>query len=459
MVAQPITAILAAFIAETRHRTLPAAVEEKAGVHILDTVAAMVSGAKLLPGERALAYARTFVGCDEACVIGSGIVTSAVQAALVNGMLAHADETDDSHAPSLTHPGCAIVPAALAMAEKMQSTGHDLLRAVVVGYDVGTRVSMALGADRFFAQGHLSHAYGGVFGAAAAAAALAGLPAEQVSAVLAYAVQCAAANNCWLRDPEHVEKAFAFAGLPAQNGVLAASFGQAGFTACPDALEGTPGLFSAFPIAAQPDFAVRGLGKDFEIMRTAIKKWAVGSPIQAALNSLQEIMHAHGVTADAVAHIDVHMIAQNVPVVDNRLMANINLQQQLALMLFEGELGFAASHDDARMAEPRLAEMRKRIRLVPETGEDYDTYPRQATVDVHLRDGTQHRHRTVHVRGTPMNQMTVGEVSAKARDLMLPVIGAASTDALIDRLLALPKLDSVRALRPYLRLENPRSGA
>ena len=97
---------------------------------MLDTFAAMVSGSRLLPGKKAIAYAKSLGGAKEACVIGSSLVTSAQHAALANGMLGHADETDDSHAPSLCHPGCAIVPAALAMAEREGSNGTALLRAV-----------------------------------------------------------------------------------------------------------------------------------------------------------------------------------------------------------------------------------------------------------------------------------------------------------------------------------------
>ena len=90
-------------------RFLPAVVE-KTKHHVLDTIAAMVSGSRLAPGKKAIGYVKTLGGVKEACVIGSNIITTAVNAALANGMLAHADETDDSHAPSLTHPGCGIVP-------------------------------------------------------------------------------------------------------------------------------------------------------------------------------------------------------------------------------------------------------------------------------------------------------------------------------------------------------------
>src|SRR5205085_7799890 len=119
--------------------------------HILDTLAAMVSGTELKPGRLAVGYAETQGSTPEASVVGTRLRASAVNAALANGMLAHADETDDSHAPSRTHPGCAVMPAALAVAERNQVPGLAFLRAVVLGYDVAARLNYALGPDAFAA--------------------------------------------------------------------------------------------------------------------------------------------------------------------------------------------------------------------------------------------------------------------------------------------------------------------
>src|SRR5690348_7902896 len=132
---------LSAYIASAGQRPLPDEVAEKAKHHLLDTIAAMISGAKLLPGEMAHRFADMLGGPKEASVMASRLRVSVINAALVNGMLAHADETDDSHAPSRNHPGCAVIPAALAMAELRKASGESLLRAIVLGYDVAARVN------------------------------------------------------------------------------------------------------------------------------------------------------------------------------------------------------------------------------------------------------------------------------------------------------------------------------
>src|SRR5258705_5058429 len=171
----PVMQQVSAYIASALRKALPAAVAEKTKHHVLDTLAAMVSGSRLLPGRKAISYVKSLGGAKEACVAGSRIVTNAVNAALANGMCAHADETDDSHAASLTHPGCGVVPAALAMAERERRDGAALLRAVALGYDVGCRLTLSLNPYQFREDGHSTHSFGPMFGAAAAAGALTGL--------------------------------------------------------------------------------------------------------------------------------------------------------------------------------------------------------------------------------------------------------------------------------------------
>ena len=135
----PVTVALADYVSKTLDREMPPAVIAKTKLHVLDTVAAMVSGSRLKAGEFAARYVDGLGGRPQATVIGTGIVTSSVNAALANGMAAHGDETDDSHLLGRFHPGCGIVPAALATAELAGRSGNDVLRAVALGYDIGAR--------------------------------------------------------------------------------------------------------------------------------------------------------------------------------------------------------------------------------------------------------------------------------------------------------------------------------
>ena len=201
----PVMATLSQYMAAAKDRALPAEVLAAVKHHVLDTFAAMVSGSELPPGKAALKFAGEQAGKPVATVVGATTLMSAMDAALVNGVLAHSDETDDSHGESQSHPGAAVVPAALATGESLQITGTQFLRAVALGYDVGPRLTMALGGPTFRNDTRRStHSIAGTFGAAAAAGCAASLNAEQMRWLLDYASQQSAGFAVWERDTDHI---------------------------------------------------------------------------------------------------------------------------------------------------------------------------------------------------------------------------------------------------------------
>jgi 2-methylcitrate dehydratase PrpD len=447
----PVMRQLSTYIAQALRKPLPAAVVEKTKHHVLDTIAAMLSGSRLLPGRKATAHVRALGGIREACVVGSRLVTTAANAALANGMLAHADETDDSHAPSLTHPGCGIVPAALAMAEREKRNGTALLRAVALGYDIGCRLTQSLDAYRFREDGHSTHSFGPMFGAAAAAAALAGLKELQVRYALSYTAQQASGISCWMRDEEHIEKAFDFGGMPARNGVAAAAMVAHGFTGVEDVFAGERSFFVAYGRKPDPAALVRGLGETYEVMNTNIKRWSVGSPIQAPLDSLADLIEKHQLKAEDVERLVVRVAHQGANTVDDRNMPDICMQHMGAVMLLDGGVSFRSSHDERRMRSPKVLALRRRIELVGDDALTQAMPSRQGVVEIKLRDGRELRHHTKAVRGTAENPMARAEVDAKGYDLMAPVIGSRRARKLCDALWRLEEIDDVRKLRPLLR--------
>ena len=152
----PVMAKLSAYMSEAGGRALPDEVVEKAKHHILDTFAAMISGSDLPPARAAFTYARDFTTDKTATIVASKMTSSPPEAAFINGMLAHSDETDDSNEFSQSHPGCAVVPATLAAGEKFGIDGTRFLRAVTLGYDVGPRMTISFGALNFRNDSHKS---------------------------------------------------------------------------------------------------------------------------------------------------------------------------------------------------------------------------------------------------------------------------------------------------------------
>jgi 2-methylcitrate dehydratase PrpD len=448
---------LATYIARAAARPLPAAVLEKTKHHALDTIAAMVSGSRLLPGTMAISYVKTLGGRAESTVAGARCVTNAVNAAHANGMLAHADETDDSHAPSLTHPGCGIVAASLAMAERGRRSGTAFLRAVALGYDIGTRLSLALGAGAIRAVGHSTHSIGPPFGATAAAAALASLDVREVRHALSYAAQQASGLTTYPRDLDHIEKAWDFGGMPARNGVAAATMVAAGCSGVDDVFSGERNFFFAFDeahrigIAPRPALLVRNLGRDYEIMRTNIKRWSVGSPIQAPLDSLLELIRTHRVNAQDVARLTVRVSILGATTTDDREMPDICLQHMCAVMLLDGIVTFESAHDEARMHDPAVRALRRRITLIGDPALQKLLPARHGIVELELKNGTRLRHHTKAVRGTAQNPMSRAEIDEKCFHLMAPVLGAKRARRLCDAVWHLEGVGDMRALRPLLR--------
>lgn len=433
-------------------RALPAQAIEKTKEHILDTLAAIISGSELPPGQFALRYARAHPSEKVATVAASDVVCGPIEAAFSNAMLAHSDETDDSHAPSQSHPGCSVVPAALAVAEQFGIDGGRFLRAVALGYDIGTRFTMTIGIPGFQSANHLStHAVAGTFGSAAAAASAAGFNPQQMCWILDYASQQASGIKTWQRDTDHIEKAFLFAGMPARNGVTAAEIVAAGGTGVDDALSGQDNFFLAYAPQADPAKLTERLGERYEVVRTNIKKWSVGSPIQAPLDALENLRKKRPFEPDQVQSVVVRVASSEAALVNNREMPDICLQYMVAVMLLDKTASFRSAHDKARMQDASVARQRAKVQLVADPELERRLPRREATVEITLTDGTKLSDHVDAVRGTAENPMSREEVIAKSRDLLAPVLGDAKSSALIEKVLNLETLKSVRELRPLLQ--------
>ena len=443
---------LSGYMSEARSRMLPDEVTEKAKHHILDTLAAMVSGSELPPGRVALRFARAYGGEKVATVVASKVLCGPIEAALANGILAHSDETDDSHALSAGHPGCAIIPAALALGEQFGVDGTLFLRAVVLGYDIGTRVTMALGADAFKNEGHKSDpSVVGVFGAAAAAGCITNLNVQQMRWLLDYAAQQSSGIAAWQRDTEHIEKAFVFGGMPARSGVTAAMLVQSGGTGVDDILSGPDNFFLAYAPQSDPAGLIEKLGERYEVTRTNVKKWTVGAPIQAPLDALEILLKRHPFDADQVQQATVRVATHLAATVNNRDMPDICLQHMIAVMLIDKTVSFRSAHEKKRMQDPTVLRQRAKVQLIPDDQLQQRLPSREAIVEITLSDGTHLTEHVEAVRGTVENPMTRDEIVAKCRDLMAPVLGTAACTKIVETVFRLERAKDIRELRPLLQ--------
>jgi len=416
---------------------------------VLDTLAAMVSGSRLKPGEFAARYVDSLGGKPQAMVIGTGIVTSAVHAALANAMAAHADETDDTNPVGPFHAGCGAVSAALAAAELAGRTGNDMLRAVALGYDIGARLIISLGAGG--TRRHSPSCLTTTFVAAAAAAAMLRLDPRQVRHAFSYAGQQASGIGYWERDREHIEKAFDFGGMGARNGVMAATMVAFGFTAVEDPFSGSRSVFTALADNAAPDQLVAELGTRFEVFNTTIKKWCVGSPLQSVLDSVAALLDDPAVRAGNIKSIAVDIPTDSLRIVDNSTIPDLCLQHLVALMIADRGATFASVHDVARMRDPEVLAIRRMVEVVPSKELQAAVPARQAIVRIETADGRSLSHRTYVVRGTARNPMDAKEVEAKALDLTAPILGTARANELIATVNDLDRFGPVSGPRRLLQ--------
>jgi 2-methylcitrate dehydratase PrpD len=296
-----------------------------------------------------------------------------------------------------------------------------------------------------------THGLAGNFGSAAAAACAAGLNTQQMRWVLSYASQQASGLASWQRDSDHIEKAFDFAGMPARNGVTAALLVQAGATGVDDVLSGADNFLEAFVPKNDASMLVDKLGERYEIMRTNIKKWTVGSPIQAPLDALEILMTRHRLDASQVKEITVRVATNEAKIVNNREIPDICLQHMMAVMLLDKTVTFQSAHDKARMDDPAVRRERAKVRLVGDEDLEKVMPRRDGIVEMTLADGRRVTEHVSTVKGTAENPMTREEVIAKASGLMTPILGASATGRLVDTILNIEGVKNVRELRPLLQ--------
>jgi 2-methylcitrate dehydratase PrpD len=423
------------YMLAAREVKLPSEVIQKGKSHLLDSLAAIVSGSTLKPGKLGLQHARQQAGSADCTVLGSNCKTTPVLAAFANGMSAHADETDDSN--SQLHPGCAIVPAALAIAEAENRGGDALLRAVILGYDIGFRFHQAFEPR--------STSFGATFGAAAAAGTLAELSELQLRYLISYAAQQASGSRAWVGDDDHIEKAFDYAAMPARNGVTAAVLIQSGFTGNRDVLEGDQGIIKTYS-PCDPKKILAELGQRFTITSCLIKKYPVGSPMMETVDATLTMLAKQPIPPEQIERIVVRIPESGARTVNNRRMPDVNVQYMVAAILLEGKLSFELAHDYGRFQNSRVLGLKEKVQLIGDAELERSGHRFQGLVEITLKDGRTVREHVINCRGRPENPMSPEEVEKKAAWLLEPVLGKANSDQIIDAIRQIEFVSNVRDL-------------
>jgi 2-methylcitrate dehydratase PrpD len=417
------TVRLAQYAAGLRYEDLPPEVVGRAKDAIIDTVAAAICGADKPWSRIVIRYAERIGPGGRSCILGQGGRVQAPAAALANGALAHAFELDSLTRPGAgAHPGATVLPPALAVAQQEGSDGKGLIAAFVAGNEVMIRIGRATHHTNE-ARGFHAPGTTGPFGAAVACGHLLGLDAGRMTNALGIAGSLAGGLLEFARGDGGTVKRLHL-GRASEAGVLAASLAQDGFAGPRTVIEGQFGFLKVFCTEWDEAELTRGLGEDFMVMTTVLKRYPCHATAHPAVKAIRELRAEHGFAA---AEVEAVTVGGN-----PRMVERHNIHEPADLMLAQYSIPFCValalvreardpeSYDDTALADPQIRALTRRVNVVPQQGNG-------STVTAALRDG---RRLEKHVED---GMLEPGELADKFQRLTRGMLGDRSA-ALYNRL-------------------------
>jgi 2-methylcitrate dehydratase PrpD len=452
---QRYTEILADHLDRARFEDLPSRVVAKAKTFLLDYIGYAASAADSKCARKLRTVAAGFGGVPEATVIGSNQRTSAAWAAMINGALGHINELDDTHGPTQSHPGCSVIPACLAIGERVDCTGKAFLEAMVTGYDMSLRAGYSVMPTHYTKGWHPSGTVQ-TFGAAVAAGKLLGLTGTTMRHAIGLAGTQAAGNFAhtsvrgMAKDLNPAKAAF--------NGVLAATLAHAGFTGSIDVLENPKGFIKLYSDSPHPEALIAGFGDPWLIERVAHKLFPGCRHLHPSRDAVLELMQRHRFTAQDVSRITARIFAIGAQYVDDPepwapgkgiIGPHYSAQFQIALTLCRGEQGLWNSFDDRavieELASVEIRDVMKRVHIVRDEKLNSSWPAGWGTiVEVDLLDGRSVSCRVDLPRGEPENPLRPDEIVRKFEVLAARAFDARRRASINQAIERFEKLDSVR---------------
>ncbi|NQV98956.1 MAG: MmgE/PrpD family protein [Rhodospirillales bacterium] len=449
-----VTKILAEFAHGLSYETLPAAVRSRSKQLILDLAGNIIrarhdaeSSPSLVAAMMGLGY-----GNGDCTVLGDSHGYTPPGAAMLNGALAHSLDFDDTHAAGSIHAGAPIIPAAFAVAEQQGAAGRDVIAAIVAGYEIQIRLSLALGPSDHYDRGFHPTATCGIFGATAAAGKLLGLDAAGLASAFGVALSQAAGSMQFLHEGGWTKRSHV--GQAAMNGVIAATLAAEGFRGAVDAFEGQVGFLHAYAPAADHARAIADLGGVWETLNVAVKPYPSCRYSHAPLDALIALRAAHQINPQEITRVTVGVSKTGWKIIGDPEITKQHPKSVVdgqfsmpfcaAVALRTGGLGW----DDYRrhLTDPETLALCARI----ETGVDPKAdaaFPATMAgrVVIETKSG-QYEAYVETPKGEPANFVTDDELLGKFDGLAGPYLGQAALKELSSGLLGLDQVEDVGAL-------------
>jgi 2-methylcitrate dehydratase PrpD len=437
------TEVFGRYAEQHQQQTLPAEVIHHAKRAVIDWYAALLPGMTSAP----LAQLEQVLADDldrGRAKLGTGRAATARAAALFNGTAAHAAEIDDSFRDAMYHPGAATIAAALAASQDAGADGLSFLRALVLGYEISTRIGVVMGRPHY----RYWHNTGtvGSFGAAASAAGVMGLSGRAFANALATAATFTAGLQQAFR-MDSMSKPL-HAGRAAEAGLLAAQLAARGVTGSLDVLDGEAGLGQA--MSNGPDWSHVGetLGRDFHITRLTFKNHIGCGHTFAAIDAALALREQHGLKAQDIDQVRVETYKPALDIAcyqrpESANEARFSMHYVVATALARGSVRLAA-YEPERLGDPDIRALIERIEVHVDPSIDA-AFPgrRSARVDVLTRSGVRLVHMQPDRKGDPELPLSDAELDGKFLELASPVVGVESAQTMLAHLWSLESADSV----------------
>src|SRR6266511_2082092 len=439
---------LATFCAQLRWEELDDAVRARTSELVLDLLGVALGGSRQPSSAPAREVALRLGGeRGGASIVGARARTTGVWAALANGTAAHAIEMDDVTTESSLHPGVAVIPAALAVAEELGATPRDLLEAIVAGYEVTMRVGNALNPASAYARGFHPTGVAGVFGAAMAAGRILGLDPEQLTRALGIAGTLASGSLEYLADGAWTKRLNP--GWAGHAGITAAHLARAGFSGPATVFEGRLGVLHAYSDAPELELLLDRLGAPLQVMRVSIKPYACCRYNHGLIDCVFQLAREHHVSPDDVERIRLGVLSGGALLVaqpieqkrspESMVDAQFSAPYAAAVALVLGSGGLDAFESE-HLRNPTIRSLMARTDCFRDSSLDAD-YPRRwpAAAEISLRDGRVLSARIEFATGEPENPVPRAALVEK-------FVSLAGDRALAERILAIDEEPDVRGL-------------
>lgn len=417
---EKVTQRVAEFVVNTRYDQIPGEVLEVVKLHILDTIGCMFAGSREESVDIIARHITSLSHDGSSTILPLGLKTSPTYAALANGLIGHALDYDDYEVPSMAHPSVTVLPAVLAVGEKMKANGADCMAAYLAGMEVISKTGNGINPNHYDRGWHSTGTIGAL-GAAAASSKLLKLDVEKTRTALGIAASMASGmrgNFGTMTKPFH-------AGHASRNGVEAALLASIGFTADRAMLEHKLGYCTLFTEQGRFDLRkiVEGLGSPFSLFSPGVGKKPYPScgATHSYLDGIFDMIKRYDIKADDVESVHCgisyrHPTMLIYPDPQTGLQGKFSLEFCLALALTDRRVSLE-KFTDSKVREPRIRNLMKRIsKEVTEEADSLGTYYPKARTDVKMKDGKEYSCTIEKRKGSPANPLTAQEVKEKFLD-------------------------------------------